>query len=375
MLNAINDIDVNTKVTIYDSFNDELLEEISSFLKQNSSSTIYHHPLWLGILAKETNQKFMYLIYRNENDKIEGALPLLFTRGVPLSSSPLSSKRISSLPRTPFAGIIAATEKAYKCILEEVKNISSLNPDMLVQIKSCDRIKDIDKDFFSTEWRSTYLKRIPSKNESFTFEGKREEKDILRAVKRAKENKVLFKKGKNPEELKKWYKLYLLVMRQNRIPPRSFNLFEMFWNILKPAGLLDINYAYVKEGNEYKLINGHINFKFNNKYYGGFKASDPKRTRYMGGDFLLYNELLYLQENNFVSYDLGEVSQGNKNLDKYKRKWGAEKIKIFHNYYGDIKNVSENLESETGGTLTAKIWRVMPLEVTKILGSLVNYYL
>ena len=37
-------------------------------------------------------------------------------------------------------------------------------------------------------------------------------------------------------ELAAWYKLYLLTMRHNAVPPRPYRLFKSVWSTLRPAG-------------------------------------------------------------------------------------------------------------------------------------------
>jgi hypothetical protein len=361
---------------VHTSVSANLYEAITEYLSSNPSSTIYHHPLWLQILAEETNQQQYYIIYRNSKNKIEGLIPLLFTRGVPFMNSPLSCKRISSLPRTPFAGIVADNPAVCSALLKGLREFSSDFPEYLVQLKSNQNYNLIDSSFKTSEWRSNYIKIIPAKNDKLTFGSVKDEKDIYRALKRANDNKVYLKKGETLNELKVWYKMYLNIMRLNRIPSRSFTFFEKLWNKLRPAGLLDINYAMIRRNGKEQIINGTINYMFNRKYFGGFKAGDYDYSRYMGGDLIIYNELLELHEKEFISYDLGEVSSANTTLDKYKTKWGVEKEKIYHNYFGKFEAEKlELLDSAPSNGVLTQLWKKLPLNVTAKLGGAVNRFL
>jgi hypothetical protein len=367
---------ISRNVSAYSAVTGDLYDDIVDYLVSHNPSTIYHHPLWLQIISEETGQPYYYLIFKDDEGKIRGLIPFLFTRGLPFLKSPLSCKRISSLPRTPFAGLLADNDEISTSLLNGAKLFSGNFPGFLLQIKSTSCYSNRDNDYVSAPWRNTYIKQIPSKDSRLMFNSKKDEQDIIRGVKRAVSNKVFLKKGDSVEELKSWYKLYLIVMRQNRIPPRRFAFFRSIWELLAPAGLLDINLAYITENGKEVLISGNINYRFNKKYYGGFKAGSRKYSAFMGGDYILYNEFLELQADEYLSYDLGEVSEDNKTLDKYKRKWGVDKLQIYHNYYGEFDSSGLNeFDLRPGSGIITKLWQRLPLKVTAHLGGAVNNFL
>jgi len=120
-------------------------------------------------------------------------------------------------------------------------------------------------------------------------------------------------------------------------------------------------------------LTGNFNYKFKDHYFGGFKAGNMKKSYLMFGDFLLFNEIKIIQEQGFRFYDLGEVPGASHNLERYKRRWGAESVQIFHHYYGiNSCNISDNLEISGNDNLTTKIWRLVPLPMTAAIGKLIN---
>jgi hypothetical protein len=87
----------------------------------------------------------------------------------------------------------------------------------------------------------------------------------------------------------------------------------------------------------------------------------------------MYNEMQMIQEQGFRFYDLGEVPGGSHNLERYKRRWGADMVQLYHHYYGANSNdISDNIEISGNGDIITKIWRLVPLPVTAAIGKLIN---
>lgn len=261
-------------------------------------------------------------------------------------------------------------------LIAEAQNLNSQIPGSILQLKTKQIPHKFSSDLKSLEWRITYFKKIPSKDSELVFENRKTERDIIRNIKRAKENGIVFYEAQTIDDLKSWYKIYLKKMRFHSVPSRSFKFFEFLWNTFKPSGLLDVNLAIQISGSEKKILAGNINYKFKKIYYGGFKAGDMDNAKIMYGDLLLYQELLNLQNQKFEYYDLGEVPKNLHNLDRYKRKWGAEKVQIYHSYWGTAYNFNKcNLDIDNSVDIKKTIWRHIPLMMTEKIGNLIIHNL
>lgn len=357
-------------VEITSSLTGPLLNEWIEYLQNNAESHFYHHPFWLEILSKETGQPFHLIICRNSGGIITGLLPLLETKGIPFGPvNVLSSKRYASLPRTPFAGPLADNDTVCSILLDAVKKLAENNPERLVQIKSFSPLNSIDAAFKSIIWRKTFILPVPQKEDEFHF-AEHTKRDVNRSMKLARENNIEYKTTDSLNDLKRWYALYLERMRFHRVPARSFNFFDNCRRILSSAGLMEITLAVKNNGRSYRVLAGNINFTHKNYYYGGFGAS---KSDLQLGDFLMYNELLTLQQRNIKYYDLGEVPSGHTGLEKYKMKWGTQQVQLYHNYLGKTSNyINDNIDFFQSANLSTKVWRMVPLPVTAHIGKLIN---
>jgi len=358
------------------NLSDELIKEIVAFLIANKDATFYHHPLWLKVISIESDQEYYYIIHRNYNNKIDGVLPLMKTKGLPFGiHGVLGAKRLSSLPRTPYCGPIASNQLVTNILLYEAQKLSK-SLECLLQIKSTSTLNNSEIGIQSFLWRKNFIKDIPEKGEQLLFRDHKTERDILRNIKRAKSNGIQLYQAQSIHDIKMWYEIYLEKMRFHGVPARPFIFFEACWNILKPAGLIDINLAIQKDLNNTKILAGNINFKFKKTLYGGFKSGDMKNAKIMYGDYIMFNELLDLQENSFDHYDLGEVSKNSVSLERYKKKWGVNQTNLFHSYLeNDVNLNSTTLDTDPSNDLFKKIWRHVPLKMTGKVGTIVNKFL
>jgi hypothetical protein len=357
-------------IEILSSLNGTLVKELKENLQKNADSHFYHYPGWLEILSEETAQPLHLIVCRNSEGIIEGLLPLLSTKGIPFGPvDVLSSKRFASLPRTPFAGPLYNSKAVCALLLETAKKMAKENPDRLIQIKSLQPLNDTDNEFKSIEWRKTYVIPVPGRDNKFAF-SEHTQRDVNRCKKQAKENNIEFKTADSLSDLKKWYMLYLERMRFHRVPARSFSFFKNCRQKLSSDGMMELTLAVKNTGSKYEILAGNINFIYKDYCYGGFGAA---KSHLPLGDFLMYNELLTLQQRNIRFYDLGEVPSGHTGLEKYKKKWGAEQIQIYHNYFGkEAAKVKSNIDFLHESSLSTKIWRLMPLHFTARIGGLIN---
>lgn len=375
MFIQVGTIVTESTITLITDLNPGIVQDCTEYLLSKSEAKIYHHPLYLKVLSLESRQPFCIIISRNIEGKINGLMPILRTKGIPFGPNRvICSKRLSSLPRTPYAGVLADCKEAFNKILETAKELSEDYSGSLVQIKTDNFSNNYSESGFkSIEWRRTFIKEIPPKGEPIKFESRKDERDILRDIRRANEHNVKFRNAESLDDLKNWYLLYLERMRFHRVPARSFRFFKSCWEILRPAGLMDLHLTVIGDDNSYEILSGNFNYKFRDNYFGGFKAGNMAKSYLMFGDFLMFNEMQMIQEQGFRFYDLGEVPGGSHNLERYKRRWGAGTVQIYHHYYGsDTAEISENLELSGNENLTTKMWRLVPLPVTAAIGKLIN---
>ncbi|MCZ6703696.1 MAG: GNAT family N-acetyltransferase [Ignavibacteria bacterium] len=375
MKTTIKNISVEKSLTVKEvnaSTDDKWIEYISN----NTQATIYHHPLWLKIIEKETGQRVLKLICTDNNDNIQGLFPLQYTKGFPFGLGGIpGTRRLASLPRTPVCGPLTSNSKVTNLLIQKATDIVSNESDCLLQIKFFDpEINDDLGILYKYFWREIYIKEIPDFPYEIRYGKSKNHAKIKWAVNKAEQNNVIQRTGKTEDDLKKWYSLYLDTMRIHTTPARSYSFFKNLWEILRPKGLMQLQLAEIEENGEKTIIAGSILFFYNKTVTHAFSGSSRRRIHIelRPNDLLHWYAMLDAQKNGFKSYDFGEVSKGNLGLATYKKKWDTVKINLFHYYYPKPAQLEEeDLDSGTRSWLKEIIWQKLPLNLTAKLGEIV----
>jgi len=347
--------------------------EIEKFLLESPSATFYHLPKWLEILEKESNQKGIRLVCTNSDDAIVGYFPLLFTKGLPFNiGGVLASKRLASLPRTPAVGPVSHSNDVLKKLLESAIEIALSENNLELQIKTDNgRLAKLTDRLMSIPWRKTFIKEIPDRPNKIKFLNSKTDKEVSRALRKAKENNIYVREGESIKDLQSWYKLYVETMRYHAIPCRSFKFFENLWRGFYNNGLMSLNLVEQGKYPNGDLLTGSVTFKFKDTTYGAFKGSKRKYFKFIINDVLHSYEFIKAQKEGYKYFNLGEVQSNHPGLGNYKKKWGIIEQEIYHYYLSGVNNKYESLDPGNYGEIKKKIWRTMPPIVTSQLSNFI----
>jgi len=371
----INNISKEQSLAVKEA-NIDIDEKWIEFISNNSQATIYHHPLWLKIIEKETGQRILKLICTDKNDNLQGLFPLQYTKGFPFGLGGIpGTRRLASLPRTPVGGPLTSNSKVTNLLIQKIIGIISNESDYLLQIKSFDPdINDGIGTLHKYFWREIYIKEIPDFPGEIRYGKSKNHAKIKWAVNKAEQNNVIHRTAQTEDDLKKWYPLYLDTMRNHTTPARSYKFFKNLWEILRPKEMMQLQLAELEENGKNTVIAGSILFFYNETVTHAFSGSSRirKHIELRPNDLLHWYAMLDAQKNGFKYYDFGEVSKGNIGLATYKKKWDTVKINMYHYYYPEPAQLQgEDLDSRTGSGIKEKIWQKLPLFVTTRFGEMI----
>lgn len=147
------------RVGVIDFRNDQ---RIIPFLHSHPDSLIFHHPAWLSPLQAESGQRCSMLACESDDGSLRGVMPLAYTRGLPFNiSNHQTKRRISSLPRTPFAGLLSTNVAAIELLLAAAVQRAKIE-DAPLQIKTDKLLPEgIHDNIVCTPWRPTYVLSLP----------------------------------------------------------------------------------------------------------------------------------------------------------------------------------------------------------------------
>lgn len=366
------------------------------FISCHPDALIYHHPGWLAALEAEYGQKCVSLACEDANGRFRAVLPLFYTKGLLFTLGRMATgKRVSSLPRTPIAGPLAATEEAAVAIIEHVAKMADSQPRVELEIKT--HVPHLERSVSSLScvtWRPTYVKELPPVMEGAPWESFSENLRLPRActscegcrrlrfgnakrqhrvnwaVNKARKLGLQVREAQTEEDLQKWYPLYLLTMRHNAVPPRSYRFFRALWTSLRPIAAMKLLLAERERDEQIEIIAGSILLQFGRTVFYAFTGCAPEDFCLHPHDILQIEAIRSACRSGFRWYDFGEVTEDHEALAQFKTKWGGDPTPLFRYYYPSPKTEISGQETKIGASLR-KIWRMLPPKATAILGDFI----
>ena len=365
------------------------------FISTHPQASIYHHPGWLQALEDEYRQKCVSLACEDEQGSLRAVLPLFYTKGSPISlGRAATGRRLSSLPRTPIAGPLAVNQEALVAI---VKYATELADSRGVQLEIKTHIADMGKSLPSLaylHWRPTFVAELPSRTEGSAWEEFWENLRVPRActscdgckrlrfgnakrqhrvnwaVNKATKLGLQVREAQTEEDLKQWYELYLLTMRNNAVPPRPYRLFRSLWNSLRPTGKMRLLVAERTKKRRKRIIAGSVLLQFGQTVAYAFTGCAPQDFGLHPHDILQIEAIRSACRSGFRWYDFGEVAEEHEALTQFKTKWGGDPMPLYRYYY---PAAPAGLPSGDSGVTAAarKLWRFLPPKATAILGDFI----
>lgn len=366
------------------------------FVSSHPDALIYHHPGWLSALEGEYGQACVSLACANEQGQLLAVLPLFFTKGLPLKIGRMATgRRLSSLPRTPIAGPLAINQSACKAIVRHAIELARSLPGVQLEIKTpIANLDGPDSALTCVEWRPTYVEELPPISEETAWEdfwenlrlprgcascegcrrlrfgnAKRQHR-VKWAVNKAVKLGLQVRDAESEDELKQWYRLYLLTMRHNAVPPRPYRFFRGLWSTLGPDGKMRLLLAERQKAGKKRLVAGSILLQFGQTVFYAFTGCAPQDFSLHPHDILQIEAIRGACRAGFRWYDFGEVAEEHEALAQFKTKWGGDPRPLYRYYYpARVESASDG--SSRIGTSARKIWRSLPPKATAVLGDLI----
>lgn len=358
----------------------------AAFVAAHPAGLIYHHPAWLRVLEREYGQRPVGLVCQDAAGALQGVLPLLPTRGLPLHRGRPRGPRLASLPRTEVAGPLAHDRRAATALVKVAVERARCAPGRLLQLTTTD--PDLDGSVGAltrTAWHLAYVLHLPGRPEDLRFGNSRNHAQIKRAANKAARSGVEVRPAKTEAELRAWYRLYLETLRWHVGPPRPYRFFAAIWHELRPSGMARLLLAVHTQGGERRLLAGSLYLMFGRTVFYAFNGRRGDDLSLRPNDAIHWRAIYDACAGGFHRYSFGETSEDNPGLNRFKSKWGTTTEQLYRYYSpwpaggraAGFDGTDPGVPRPTGRAhqLATNIWRRLPLPVTALAGEVIYRYL
>ncbi|MBT4651746.1 GNAT family N-acetyltransferase [Candidatus Woesearchaeota archaeon] len=327
----------------------ESREDIGDFLNLNSH-LIFHTFEYKKFIEESFGCKYQ-LLTAIEGDEVKTILPVVEVRNKLLGDKVISS---AYLEYGGFAGDASGVREILDFLSGEFKETHGY-----LEIRG--GMEGFDSTLSSKLIKKNLYQRfVLNLGEGEELVWGRIQKSKRKAVKKALKN--LEVKELPVSELKDFYKLYCKNMKQFGSPPYSLKYFESFYRNIIFNGLGKIFGSYYRG----KLISALVGFCYQDRVHILIAVSDSKFSEFRPNDAMHWSFIKWACSNGFKWFDFGRVREGSGQFE-YKRKWGSVLIEL-PSYFLLWKAKKIPIVDPGKHILLVKIWKKMPLFVTKLIG-------
>jgi CelD/BcsL family acetyltransferase involved in cellulose biosynthesis len=351
-----------------------------SFVLAAPGATVFHHSGWLAALESEYGQRPLRLACEEPDGTLSGVLPLVVTRGLPLGiGGPSAARRLSSLPRTPIAGLLGTSDAAFGALVAAA--MARARPAGLrLQLKQASRtLDDVVPGLQGTPWRLSYVKSLPDDPDLLRFGPSRKHARIACAVRKAQREGLRVRDAVTEADLREWYRLYLDVNRWRGVPSRPYRFFLAAWQHLRPSGFLRLLLVYRRQSGREVLLAGSMLLMLGDTTFYAFNGRLQEALHLRPNELLQWHAMRDAAAAGYRWYDFGEVGVGNEGLARFKAKWDTETRTLMRYHSPPLPACELEYSRPVGGTALGRIalgaWHRMPLSVTAFAGDQVYQFL
>jgi CelD/BcsL family acetyltransferase involved in cellulose biosynthesis len=315
------------------------------------SATIFHHPLWLGLLRSQ----YGYAVYAcciEEEGEIEAGIP------VARIESRLTGRRLVSLPFSdactpvlaPGAGSPASDALGDALAAERERTGLELTvhgpipsaPGAFVQHR-----------FFR------HL--LPLAGDPAEVESRYSKSQVKRGIKKAQREGLEAERRTDAAALAAFYSLHLRTRRKLGVPTQPKRFIRRFKELFD-AGLGFVELV-VDDGQPiaaavFLTFNGTVTYK-----YG---ASDPRALAKRPNNLLFSETIRWACEAGFHTLDFGRTDIDNEGLRAFKCSWGANEEPLSYTYFAEREPSSE---PRLRDRLMGATIRRSPAAVSRLVGE------
>jgi FemAB-related protein (PEP-CTERM system-associated) len=329
---------------------DSDLARWDQYVSASDEATCYHLSGWKSVIEQSFKHKAYYLFAEDSKGQIQGILPLVNLKSI------LFGNFLISMPYFNYGGICANGADYMAQLMDAAISIAIEHKAAHIELRHFRPLA------FSLSVKTTKVAmrlQLPSDPDDLW---KSLSSKLRSQIKRPMKEGMYAALG-GEECLDHFYDVFAENMRDLGTPVYGKDFFRNI--LIQFPSSTRICTVFTKEG--IAVASGFL---------VGFKkvleipwASSLRSHRNSSPNMLLYwTSLKYACENGYTTFDFGRSTPG-EGTYKFKEQWGAKPVQLFWHYW--LRNDSSLPELNPHNPkyrMAVKVWRKLPLSITKLIG-------
>ncbi len=330
-----------------------------SFIAEFTNHNFFHLIDWHNVLIDTFHHRMILIAAEDNTKKLLGCFPLFLVK-FPV----LGSKLISTPYQAVVGGPISNDPEIIEGLLKFAIDLGHRINVKFIEIRGCDLCGHYEKTGFEL---NDVKASITSTNLSYT-DFKTIRNNHQRGIKKALKNNVLVKEAVSLDEWKLFYELFEKQQRTYAAPGFGWKFFCLLYKRLPDK----VNIRLV--WHEGRCVGGILLFHHNNTVFYKQGVVSEQYKQMGAAKLMMWDSIMWAKEHEYETFNFGMSFNSMKSLISYKEGFNGKTIPV-ENYICPIKGFPPSINDMSEGyQISKKIWRRLPLSVTKSLGMVLSHW-
>lgn len=340
---------------------DLIFEPASCFEIDDYTTTepfwVTHTSAWTRVIEKSFPHMNGYIISDNQKIGSENSfLPVYKIK------KPFNKVSWLSIPYASISDPVLNSKRSAETFLRKIVSHSEIK-NSNIEIRTLNKLGK--PEFFTecTEYANHQIK-LNGENELELF--RRFHRTAVQVhIRKAIESGIVLKTGSSITDVKEFYRVYVLMRRDQGLPPQPFTFFQNMWNELYPTGMVELLLAEM----DGKVFSGLWNLKNNWLYSFEYLARAGDGDKLRCAHFLYWHGIRRALQSGTKIVSFARTSLRNKGLDLFKRRWGTEVVPYYDLIYPSVE--IKHREDQFLYKLVKSYAKILPVPLFRFLGNLI----
>lgn len=334
-------------------------DEWNEFIRRNDGP-VFALQEWGKTVRAYGHDCWHYAIRERDSRSILGALPLSYVRSRVFGSkllSPAFATRGSIILDDQVNDEDATT--VIRLLLEQSKQLAADLDADVVTLRGSGVTET--EEFVNKRSYTTF--EVPVDRDVETVWARVSESRQQEIKKAVDDPSLRFRVGDSLADLREFYQIYLVMMRNLGNPQHSFEFFRTLWNRLYDDGALQLSMVYRNQS----LANASINLSLGSTIYQYCTVAKNDFSLSYGGSWLVWKVLQLAVETEYETYSLGRTRE-NSEAYTFKKSFGGSNLWYDDLHYFPGKRVNLPDPEDIKYRRARRLWQRLPVSVSSVLG-------
>jgi len=332
------------------------------FVAQQAEGSVFHSTAWARVLLETYRYQPRYYVLTDASGDILAGVPLLLVK------SRLTGRRLVGLPFSDLCPPLVRDGCDPSPLLESIRGDAQGDHLSYVEMRGP---SPLPLRWWGFQETSCFTRHVIPLDKSLEELQAAFQSSARRGMKKAEREGVSVHSATGPEDMRRFYCLYVTTRRKHGVVPAPYRFFEEIQAHLLAAGSGCLLLAEWQD----RLIAADLLLWDARRLFYKFNVSDPQFLEQRPNNLLMWEAIRLGKKLGCSAFDLGRSEADNEGLQRFKSLWASEASPLPYYYYPTVKGFATEDGTSIKRTLMSIAVRLTPRPLLPRAGALLYRHL